>query len=98
MRDSAISIPFGWYEKYLPWNQNGVPTWRIILDIVIWIAGFGVTALAATLGAPFWFEILQKVAKIRSSGIATGREDREKRPRESKPEATAREAAAGPRI
>ncbi|MPY90126.1 MAG: hypothetical protein GEU99_19655 [Luteitalea sp.] len=33
-----------------------------------WFLGWLLTALAASLGAPFWFDLLQKVVHIRSSG------------------------------
>lgn len=74
VRDSTISLPFGWYPKYVPWNQPGASDWRIGAWMLLWILGFIATAFAAKLGAPFWFETLQKVAKIKASGIATGRE------------------------
>lgn len=33
------------------------------------LTGFFITALAAMLGAPFWFDVLKKLINIRSSGI-----------------------------
>jgi hypothetical protein len=33
------------------------------------ICGWIITAFAVTLGAPFWFDVLNKFINIRSSGI-----------------------------
>jgi hypothetical protein len=41
------------------------------------IVGWLITALAVTLGAPFWFELLSKLVNVRGSG-----------PKPSRPEAT----------
>jgi hypothetical protein len=37
--------------------------------------GFLMTALALSLGAPFWFDLLNKLVKIRSSKAATPESD-----------------------
>jgi len=39
------------------------------------IAGLLLTVLAVSLGAPFWFDLLGKVSKLRSSGPAPGAKD-----------------------
>lgn len=38
------------------------------------IVGWTITALALTLGAPFWFDLLNKVISIRYSGVKPGKE------------------------
>jgi hypothetical protein len=38
------------------------------LGVLSKLAGIVFTALAASLGAPFWFDLLQKITKVRSSG------------------------------
>jgi len=52
-----LSFPVGWGEDY----PRG---WGWLLKIV----GFAITAGAAMLGAPFWFDILKKLVNIRSAG------------------------------
>jgi hypothetical protein len=37
-------------------------------EVWLKIAGLLLTALALTLGAPFWFDLLNRVANLRSSG------------------------------
>jgi len=41
-----------------PYQQNG---WLVF-------AGWMITALALSLGAPFWFDLLNKVVQIRTTG------------------------------
>jgi hypothetical protein len=60
-----LGIPLGWKA----WPEG----W----DWVNKVIGLLITAFAVSLGAPFWFNILQKVAKIRAAGVAP-EEPREK--------------------
>jgi hypothetical protein len=58
-----LSLPIGWDLK---WEEMG--TDRVTLDDVTRNSlGWLLTALAATLGAPFWFDVLNKVMVIRST-------------------------------
>jgi hypothetical protein len=49
---------------------------------ILWfhLLGWLITALAATLGAPFWFDMLNKVIAIR--GVGKSPEERPKAPRQ----------------
>jgi hypothetical protein len=63
----SLKLPIGW-ESGLPPLRNGDGTPRPNTVDWIWlIGGLLVTALAATLGAPFWFDLLNKVMVIRST-------------------------------
>jgi hypothetical protein len=42
------------------------PKW--ILVLLTKLAGWGITAMAIFLGAPFWFDLLSKIINIRGSG------------------------------
>ena len=53
-----LNIPIGWRGG---WSWSELP---------LRIPGWLVTAFAITLGAPFWFDLLSKVARIRSAGAA----------------------------
>jgi hypothetical protein len=46
-----------------------------LLQVVLTVAGIFITGLAISLGAPFWFGILQTVTNIRSSGTKPDRTD-----------------------
>ncbi len=54
-------IPIGWTKEEL----ESLEDWE---DIVKKIGGLLLTVFAVSLGAPFWFDILSKLANLRSSG------------------------------
>jgi hypothetical protein len=66
-----------WVEERLP-SHGALWTWFILISIPGWI----LTALAVSLGAPFWFDLLNKLMVIRSTvkpyekSPAEGSEDR----------------------
>jgi hypothetical protein len=60
---TALGIPFGWSHDTSPHG---------LLDGFGKLLGLLVTAFALTLGAPFWFDLLGKVAHLRGSGAPTG--------------------------
>ncbi|MBK8652381.1 MAG: hypothetical protein IPN20_00145 [Haliscomenobacter sp.] len=65
-------LPLGWSKVSLPARAEGQtksgnnPPWG--LWIFQKIIGLGLTALALTLGAPFWFDMINKLVNIRSAG------------------------------
>lgn len=54
------NLPIFWAEDNLPWNS-----WQ---DLGESIVGCLVTAVAISLGAPFWFDALGKVSRLRTAG------------------------------
>jgi hypothetical protein len=57
----SLGLPIGWSNA---WQRPGVSgTWAVVGPILGWL----VTAFAATLGAPFWFDLLNKIMVIRST-------------------------------
>ena len=71
---STVSLPVGWAE--FRWNglRQSTP------DILSRLPGWLITALAVSLGAPFWFDLLNKFMNIRGSGKAP--EEQPKEPKE----------------
>jgi len=58
-RVEQLSLPFGWSHATSPHSfRSGLGK----------VGGLLVTAFALTLGAPFWFDLLGKVANLRGSG------------------------------
>lgn len=53
---AALNLPIGWGDD----NQN----WFSALNLV----GWAVTVIAIWLGAPFWFQLLSRLAPLRSTG------------------------------
>ena len=58
-----LKIPLGWSFEDRP---EGAGDW--LATIALKALGLVLTAAALTLGAPFWFDMLSKVARIRSTG------------------------------
>jgi len=54
-----LNLPIGWGG-----GRPIVNAW----DFLLMLAGWCITALAASFGAPFWFDLISKVAPLRSSG------------------------------
>jgi hypothetical protein len=60
----ALGLPLGWPAKY---------TWtRLRADLPGKALGLLFTILAITLGAPFWFDTLNRLANLRSAGAKPG--------------------------
>jgi hypothetical protein len=60
----SLRLPMGWAGAHL---TLATPEWRPWNDVVSPLIGWIVTAMAATLGAPFWFDMLNKVMVVRST-------------------------------
>jgi hypothetical protein len=58
-----LEVPIGWSVETRP---HGAGEW--IVRLLLKILGLLLTAAALTLGAPFWFDALSKVARLRSAG------------------------------
>jgi hypothetical protein len=61
----ALRIPIGWSGSF-PEGDFQHDLWVVLINAL----GLLLTAVALTLGAPFWFDLLKKVANIRSAGKA----------------------------
>jgi len=82
-----LKLPIGW-DRGLPQHpgSDGKPA----TDWLEVIAGLLITALATTLGAPFWFDLLNKVMVVRSTV-----KPHEKSPEEASEDKQPKKAAAG---
>jgi hypothetical protein len=58
-----LEIPIGWGVEERP---SGATDWLLVA--LFKAVGLVLTGAALTLGAPFWFDMLSKVARIRSAG------------------------------
>ncbi len=61
----ALSLPIGWSGAKLTQDPRGIPETQ-----AAWltkILGILVTGFALSLGAPFWFDVLNKVAQLRTA-------------------------------
>lgn len=69
---SGLGLPLGWGSDLTP---KGVGGWARAL------LGWTITAIALSLGAPFWFDLLARVAPLRGSGTKERTPTQESRPR-----------------
>lgn len=56
--DALLALPIGW--THFPPAPNG--------DFMLQCAGWIVTASTALFGAPFWFDVMQRVVRMRGTG------------------------------
>ncbi len=56
-------LPMGWPDVQTVTTKNKMPLWYWMKKV----GGLFITVMAICLGAPFWFEVLGKVANLRSS-------------------------------
>jgi len=61
---NELSLPIGWQDK----NGNWSTARFTFLDWFTKLMGILITAVAASLGAPFWFQLLNKIVDLRSAG------------------------------
>lgn len=54
----GLGLPLGWSNEDLPWHDLHA----LLLKFLGWL----MTALAICIGAPFWFDLLNRLANIRS--------------------------------
>jgi hypothetical protein len=71
------SLPIGWD---CPAKDKSVDYWSCAKDAVseltlVHFLGWVLTALALSLGAPFWFDLLNKFINLRGAGVKPKRED-----------------------
>jgi hypothetical protein len=64
-----LGIPMGWTKDNIPSSEGHV--WWTIALWLLKVIGIGLTAIATSLGAPFWFDILNKVSPLKKSTSST---------------------------
>jgi hypothetical protein len=83
---SAFGLPIGWKDSHRGrvYNTKGLCSWLVSFPWGGWL----VTIFAISLGAPFWFDILNKIVTIRSSGKAPEEKPKspKKEPKPNEPE------------
>jgi hypothetical protein len=57
----------GWREAQVKSLHDLGWSWALLGALLLKLLGYGLTALAVSLGAPFWFDLLGKVANLRAT-------------------------------
>jgi hypothetical protein len=69
--DEGVEIPIGWSnDAHIP--DGNLFTWDGAGDWAIKWLGLAITILAVSMGAPFWFDVLGKFARLRATGNREG--------------------------
>lgn len=55
----SLGLPIGWQDKLVPKNS-----WEWFTKCIGWLC----TTIAVSLGAPFWFDLLNKFVRLRGAG------------------------------
>jgi hypothetical protein len=69
----SLELPLGWAWRTNTVQFEGKPVQKVNRpgsdqDWWMWIGGLAITTGALSLGAPFWFDLLNKVVNLRSTG------------------------------
>jgi hypothetical protein len=67
-------LPLGWNNDVFIGAKGKLSGWLILSKLV----GLAMTLFAVMMGAPFWFDVLNKVANVRGSGKKTVTEKKKK--------------------
>jgi hypothetical protein len=70
-RLEKLPVPLGWHLASGRDDPQGFPIYHkpsMVWALVSKLIGLILTAVALTLGAPFWFDTLSKIARLRNSG------------------------------
>jgi hypothetical protein len=95
----SLGLPIGWSHVHLSSPGKPATIWTVLTFVLVSLLGWAVTGLAATMGAPFWFDVLNKVMVIRSTvkprekSPEEGSEDRQPRKSDAQMDVQPQEAA-----
>ncbi|MDQ3889176.1 MAG: hypothetical protein M3312_01315 [Actinomycetota bacterium] len=67
----SLPVPLGWHLATMRDDPQGFPVyakWTMVWALLSKLVGLSLTAVAITFGAPFWFDTLSKLARVRNSG------------------------------
>jgi hypothetical protein len=66
-----LPVPIGWHLKRMSDDPQGFPIdkeWESLWSLLSKLIGLGITGVAISFGAPFWFDTLSKLARLRNGG------------------------------
>ncbi len=73
---NRLQFPLGWTKDSiatLGWTKDSFNIWNAFWRTLIKAIGLFLTGLAVSIGAPFWFDILNKIVNLRSTGTKPGK-------------------------
>jgi hypothetical protein len=67
----SLSVPLGWHLATARRDPQGFPFYQqpsMVWSLLSKLLGLMLTVVAVTFGAPFWFDLLSKLGRLRNSG------------------------------
>jgi hypothetical protein len=71
----VLAVPFQWKQLPDRWGRFTSWLWSHFGTLAALIVGWALTAVAASLGAPFWFDTLNRFVNLRNAGRPPGETD-----------------------
>jgi len=68
---NRLQFPLGWTKASvatLGWTKDSFSIWNALWRALMKAVGLFLTGLAVSIGAPFWFDMLNKIVNLRSTG------------------------------
>jgi hypothetical protein len=72
-RLDSTGLPLGWKENTFSKDVEGNPGSSKLINFLVMLAGLLIGAGCISMGAPFWFDMLNKLVNVRRSGIKPGK-------------------------
>jgi hypothetical protein len=69
---ASLPVPLGWHLASARHDPQGFPfyeKWSMSWALLSKLIGLLLTVVAISFGAPFWFDTLSKLARLRNSGV-----------------------------
>ncbi len=64
----GLKLPIGWRKENLKRSFCNSNPWTNAGNVLMTLLGWFITAIAVSLGAPFWYDTLNKLVDLRSAG------------------------------
>jgi hypothetical protein len=88
-----LGLPVGWNDANIP--DSDQEAGALVVDWAGKVLGWLATIVALSLGAPFWFDVLGKLARLRNTGNREGTEKDDERAPEDRDDPSRRRPAIG---
>ena len=75
-----LGLPLGWTKDTIPDESASNEPFRFVMSWLGKLLGLLITALAISMGAPFWFDLIGRIARLRGSGPAEPPGSKDDRP------------------
>jgi hypothetical protein len=72
---NEVGIPMGWGKGNYPTVTFKADVWEFIIAWLTKIMGLLITSFALWMGAPFWFDLLNKLVNLRGNGAKPAKSD-----------------------